>query len=242
MAALLCVAVWAGCSAASRDAKESRNRHMRRAFAAKDAQDIDVAIAWCEKALARNPQLSLAHRELALMLDNYREDYVGAIYHYRKFLEMRPDAKNREVIEELIRHGFISLSIEVSERPTDWQRDLQIRNDRIRELEQEVAMWRAHAAVPAAEPAGRGGASPGAKPGRGQSAATPAKPAEMAPPAAAGAAPARTHVVKTGETLGTISQQYFGTPAKWSQIFEANRDRLANANSVRVGQTLVIPP
>ena len=71
----------------------------------------------------------------------------------------------------------------------------------------------------------------------------PEEPEPAAPvlPAAAPAAAGRTHVVRPGETLGTIASRYYGSPAKWNRIFEANRDRLQNANRVRVGTTLVIP-
>ncbi|NCC92698.1 MAG: LysM peptidoglycan-binding domain-containing protein, partial [Opitutae bacterium] len=63
-----------------------------------------------------------------------------------------------------------------------------------------------------------------------------------APSAAAAPPPAvRTHVVSAGETLGTISSRYYGSPAQWNRIFDANRDRIQNPNNVRVGTALVIP-
>ncbi len=224
MVAVLCAAAVAGCSRASDDERDARNRHMRRALSAKQAQDIDGAIDACRKALERRPRLALAHRELALMLDNYREEYVGAIYHYQRYLELRPDSSNREAVEELIRHCRMNFAHQIGAVPAEWQRDLQVRNDRIRTLETELAMWRAGAAD-IAPPA-----------------AAPARPAPAAAEASAAAvAETRTHVVRSGETLGTISSRYYGTPAKWNRIFEANRDRIQNANNVRVGTTLVIP-
>ena len=130
----------AGCERVPDDVREARGRYMRRALAAKHEQDIDGAIAWCEKALRRKPDLALAHRELALMLDNYREDHAGAIYHYRRYLELRPDTENRAAVEELIRHCRVAIALDVNQMPAEWRRDLQVRNDRIRELEQELAM------------------------------------------------------------------------------------------------------
>ena len=66
----------------------------------------------------------------------------------------------------------------------------------------------------------------------------PAAPAVLPAPAASAA----VHVVQPGETLGTISARYYGTPAKWSVLFNANRDRVPDANNVRVGTRLDIPP
>lgn len=49
------------------------------------------------------------------------------------------------------------------------------------------------------------------------------------------------YTVKSGDTLGAISKAYYGTSAKYMDIFNANSDRLKNANSIYVGQQLVIP-
>jgi len=220
--AALCLVLAAGCDPASAERREARNRHLRQAQAAKDAQDIDRAIALCEKALERHPDLALAHRELGLMLDNYRQDPVGAIYHYRRYLQLRPESKNRADIEQLIQHCRMSFAAQIAESPDDLKRDLQVRDERIRKLELEVAVLRERAGAAA----GAGSVSPSAPP---PSSASPAAP------------PAQVHVVQAGENLGTISTRYYGTPAKWKTIFNANRDRVSDANNLRVGTRLDIP-
>ena len=50
------------------------------------------------------------------------------------------------------------------------------------------------------------------------------------------------YVVKTGDVLGTISQQVYGTSKKWKKIYDANRDVLGDSpNSLKVGMKLRIP-
>ena len=49
------------------------------------------------------------------------------------------------------------------------------------------------------------------------------------------------HVVKRGETLGEISQQYYGTSRRWQDIFEANRDILDSPESLKPEMVLMIP-
>ena len=66
-----------------------------------------------------------------------------------------------------------------------------------------------------------------------------AAPAPATAPAAAAAT--RVHVVQPGETLGTISLRYYGTPAKWKTIYEANRARVPDPNNVGVGVRLDVP-
>ena len=49
------------------------------------------------------------------------------------------------------------------------------------------------------------------------------------------------HVVKKGDTLSKIAKDVYGDMMKYNKIFEANRSILKNADSIEVGQELVIP-
>jgi len=49
------------------------------------------------------------------------------------------------------------------------------------------------------------------------------------------------HVVKRGETLGKIAQQYYGKASLYNKIFEANTDKLKNPDVIHPDQELVIP-
>jgi chromosome segregation ATPase len=60
-------------------------------------------------------------------------------------------------------------------------------------------------------------------------------------PAAAPAAVPRRHVVAPGDTLSALALRYYGSPVRWAEIFEANRDRLPNERALRPGMELVIP-
>lgn len=49
------------------------------------------------------------------------------------------------------------------------------------------------------------------------------------------------YVVQKGDVLGTIAQRVYGSSKKWQKIFDANRDLLKDANSLKVGMKLRIP-
>jgi nucleoid-associated protein YgaU len=51
----------------------------------------------------------------------------------------------------------------------------------------------------------------------------------------------RTYTVQSGDSLSSISRTMYGTPSRWIDIYQANRDRLASENALRVGQELRIP-
>ncbi|HZQ49571.1 MAG TPA: LysM peptidoglycan-binding domain-containing protein [Candidatus Dormibacteraeota bacterium] len=53
--------------------------------------------------------------------------------------------------------------------------------------------------------------------------------------------PLPTYVVRGGDTLGSIAARFYGNPAWWRGIFDANRDRLSNPDVIFPGQKLRIP-
>ncbi len=51
-----------------------------------------------------------------------------------------------------------------------------------------------------------------------------------------------SYTVKAGDTLSVIAKKVYGDAAKYNDIYEANKDVLASADDIKVGQTLKIPP
>ena len=51
----------------------------------------------------------------------------------------------------------------------------------------------------------------------------------------------RFHTVAEGDSLSRISLRYYGTPNRWQEIFQANRDVLQGSSALRVGMQLRIP-
>jgi nucleoid-associated protein YgaU len=62
----------------------------------------------------------------------------------------------------------------------------------------------------------------------------------LAPPAPAAAA-AKTYTVAAGDSLSKIAKQFYGNANDYMKIFEANKDKLTDPNTIKVGQQLVIP-
>jgi nucleoid-associated protein YgaU len=66
-------------------------------------------------------------------------------------------------------------------------------------------------------------------------------PAPVPVSAAPAATPGRVHTIVEGDSLSRISLRYYGTPNRWQEIYQANRDILQGSNALRVGQQLRIP-
>ncbi len=50
-----------------------------------------------------------------------------------------------------------------------------------------------------------------------------------------------THTVSKGDTLYRLARNYYNDQSRWKEIYEANRDQLANPDRISIGQQLVIP-
>ena len=107
-------------------------------------------------------------------------------------------------------------------------RQLQVANV---SLQADNVRLRASAVLAAAPRPATGLATP-TRPGAAPVVATPAAP----PPP-----PVRTHRIAAGDTLTRISSRYYGTPNRWQEIYDANRDKLRAPDALPVDVELKIP-
>ena len=105
---LLCLAVigMVGCGRVGHlDERERNNRIVAKAYEMANQGDYDSAVALFTKALETYPRLSRPHLDLALLLHDRRHDYVRAIYHYNRYLELRPGTEKTSMIKDRIRQA-----------------------------------------------------------------------------------------------------------------------------------------
>jgi nucleoid-associated protein YgaU len=55
-------------------------------------------------------------------------------------------------------------------------------------------------------------------------------------------AESQMYTVVSGDNLSKISKHFYGTPNKYTQIFEANKPMLTHPDKIYPGQVLRIPP
>lgn len=227
-----------GCSSSWRDTREERDPLLRRARERRTAQDIPGSIELYQRALDKKPGLARAHLELGAIYDQNQRDYVRAIYHYQRYLELQPAAEKKELVQELIRHAHLSFAASLPDRPNEAVREIAMLKQEISALHQELERVRAGAPAPTSSSESRRAAAAAAAPA-------------LVPPAASASASApvavstgvtmESYKVVAGDTLSRIAGKVYGDSKRWPEIYDANRASLPTPQSLKLGQTLQIP-
>ena len=211
-----------------------------------------------------------SHLELGLLYLQHINDPLSAIYHFRKYLALRPNSPQASLIRQRIDAATREFARTLPAQPLENQMqrvDLVAALDRLKQenetLKQELADQKAGRA--ATGPASPGETGPGvaSTPAglnfavetiptvRTRPVTTAPAPTRAAPTAprilpaqttvALKSAGARRHTVQAGDTLSKIAQQYYSNRAKWRDIYAANRTVMKNETDLKVGMELKIP-
>ena len=219
-----------GCSSRveTQDSIEMNYPAIRKARAKLREGDRQSALELLNKAVEEKPKLAQAHLEAAQLYDGYYNDYARAIYHYERYLELRPDTEKREMIEGFIRKAKIAFAASIADQipgMADKMQALQTENAKLaqalRQVRENLARQIAaspRSVLPAPERQARSGQE-GAK-------------TEQA---------GTSYRVQQGETLSAIAAKVYQDPNKWRVIYDANRGTLISPEKLGAGQLLVIP-
>ena len=236
-AMVLAVTFAVGCSHRVQllDEEEMDHPLMKRAKTKEQAGDTAGAEQVYRSLIERDPAMARAHLALALLLDKPGGDYIEAVYHYKRYLAMRPDTEKRGLIDGYVRAATLALvgtvysnQAAVVQRAGALEQEnaaLKVRNANLEaQLQQSRAAasnWRARAEAAAADAS---------------------KTLERRGAVEAGIRPALPTVrVEKNDTLRKVAARVYGDQGRWKDLYEANRNLLERPEDVRVGQVLVVP-
>ena len=194
---------------------------------AAERNDYAGAVAAYRALLDDQPRFARGHLELGLLCDEKLGDPIGAIYHYRRYLELEPSADKRRVVEDFIERAKLSLAAKLPQPSTVDTSELLRLQTQNAALAAELAALKTRAAEPVPPIAPSNSVARTPAPVVTNAVAEPSRP--------------RMHVVQKGDTLYSLALRYYGNRAGWDRIYQANRAALPNKDQLRIGQTLVIP-
>lgn len=243
--AILALALFlGGCgqNTAKIDLSELRDPLIRKAKAKADGGDRKGALECLNQALEKRPGMAQAHLDAGLIYDDYKKDYVRAVYHYQRYLELRPDTEKKDMIEEIIHKARISFAASVSDPLPGFPEKFKALQEENARLKSDLRDVRANLAERATTPS-----VPGMAAETGVTPAPSSKPVvaldETSRASAVGTVSPTGQVyrVQEHETLSMIAAKVYQSPGKWKVIFEANRQTLGSPEKLRPGQILIIP-
>jgi len=189
-----------------------------------------------------------SHFEAGYIYLHSMKDPVQAIYHFNRYLQFKPQSPQASQVRQLIETAQKEFARQLPAQPYQGDLDridlmelvksLKVENDslkrelvaaekRVQQLENIVGGARR---VPTAQTTVSQSLQQTRPTAQAQTTATP-------DPASA----PRSYTVTAGDSLSSISRKVYGTPSRWIDIYQANRDRLSSENALKVGQNLRIP-
>ncbi len=103
MLALLAMALWGGCSPEDFLASdEDRERNYQRARDAERLGDYEAASEYYERALEKNSRAPSVHLGYAALCESQLRRYPDAVYHYQRYLRLRPEDPKADDIRRRI--------------------------------------------------------------------------------------------------------------------------------------------
>lgn len=87
-----------GDSVSDTESRERTDALFTEAVAAADRGDVAAARALYEEILTRDPTNGTVHLSLAMLLQDSSKDYIGAIYHYQRYLALQPISEKRDLV------------------------------------------------------------------------------------------------------------------------------------------------
>lgn len=237
--------------------KETSETHFVRGQDELRRGNVKEAMSAFLKVVEKRKDAPESHFELGrIYLDNMN-DPIQAIYHFRKFLELKPNSQVSPMVRQMIETAQKKFAASLPESPFE----NNVRRLELEELLQKVQKenlelkQRLDAAATtidslkasqkvsvASARSSRESASAEHRQSsvRNGGGAQPTAQAQQQAVAVRRDTPS-SYTVMPGDTLSNVSRKVYGTKNRWREIFNANRDRMATPESLKPGQVLRIP-
>lgn len=187
--------------------------------------DFIQAINLYESALDGSAASADIHYQMALLYDDKMNDPLNALHHFKRYLTLAPQGSHAVEVKNFMKRDELALITNLSGDSVVTRTEAaRLRNENLN-LRKDIDDRATQARVAGATNKSTGGTMV-------DKAASPARQAKSTP---------RSHVVQPGDTLFSLSRQFYNSPDRWKDILEANSKSVDDPGKLKVGQTLTIP-
>jgi tetratricopeptide (TPR) repeat protein len=260
----LCLVIMSGCD--KKDERygfeDQRNPFFAKAQQAAQVHDCVTAAKSYEEALQANPLVAQAHYELGVIYAECLGDQISAIYHFQKYLALRPAGENRDAVQSRLDSAKILFAATLPNTPiqnasefTKLQTDKELlskQNEQnvahIAALEAKLRMAEEKLAAvppsappvpvtPPTAPVPTAAVPPGKTPP-----AAPPRPATT-PPAAVEPARPTTYTIQAGDNPWRIAQKFYPKDINGGieKLKQANPETMSDVRKLKPGVVINLP-
>jgi LysM repeat protein len=233
-----------GCGPGMSEMRENRDPFVQRARELKQGGEIDAAIRAYNQALDRRGDMPQVHFELAAIYMQDKKDYISAIHHYQRFIDLDPSSQKTNLVAAEIRRAKMEFAASLPDRPSDavqtiaaMEKERDLLKARINDLQSEVDKLKGRPPAPAVIAATNTSGRIVAKPSPASS-----NSANQVSSAATNAPAAETYVVQPGDTLAKIAREHYHDTGMAHAIYELNKNIMKSDHDLRAGQKIFLPP
>ncbi len=196
---------------------------MKDADASVAAGDFIHAIGLYESVLDGSSSSAEVHYRLALLYDDKMNDPLHALHHFKRYLTIAPDGAHANDVKNFMKRDELALLTNLSgDTVVPRAEAARLRNENLA-LRKQVEDERVLA---------RGGSIENKSHDKHAKKATTEKKSTSH---------GSSYVVKSGDTLASISRKFYKTSGRWKKIRDANSDKIDDPQNLKVGETLTIP-
>ena len=175
-----------------------------------------------------------SHLEVGRLYLDHFNDPITAIYHMKKFLEVKPNVEQSPMVKQMIetaKKSFVKSLPGYQDQNEVSRVDLMHLLKQVREENLKLRKLLAETNVKVAENNTK------------LASATPTVRASFVPaPKVQLPTTSQFYTVAAGDTLSKVSHKVYGSSAYWERIYKANGDALKSPHDLKVGQVLKVPP
>src|SRR5437660_2645554 len=162
--------------------------------------DFARAINLYEAALDDSPRCAEIHYKLALLYDDKLNDPVSALHHFKRYLALSPNGAHAKEVTNSIKHDELAALTALSgDSVIPRSEAAQLRNENLN-LRKELETRTSSSRITQQKSQGTDASSK----------KTASKKSD------------RTYVVKSGDTLFSISRTFYNSPKRWKDTLNAN--------------------
>lgn len=206
---------------------------------------MEEALGAFERVIDARRDAPESHLEAGYIYLRTLKDPINAIYHFNRYLRLQPQSPQATQVRQLIETAQKEFARQLPAQPYEGELDRIDLMDLVKTLKQENdSLKRELMAATARVEQLENVLGQARRPTQAQNPTQtvqvqPSRPSQQVAPTPSNAP--RTYKVQSGDTLSAISSRFYGTPSRWIDIYQANRDRLSSESALRVGQEIRIP-